>query len=221
MNIPLVEEALDCNIYVVNLVETMLGSCCINLWEALMYKSHYREKEQHWLLFDRNHYHVITNIRGFLAVRHFCNLCFKCSDKKGTHERHQCKAKEGPKDNGSTIKDISHYLRAEYCKGSKAELSARLSQVVSARTAAKVTQQIKNPKYIIYDFETDTHTDLHVPNHCEVAILQVDDTHVYAKSLKQWKTFSGYGCDALFCDRLFHEDNDGSTVIAQRSRLRR
>jgi hypothetical protein len=157
MNIPLVEEALDCNIYVVNLVETMLGSCCINLWEALMYKSHYREKEQHWLLFDRNHYHVITNIRGFLAVRHFCNLCFKCSDKKGTHERHQCKAKEGPKDNGSMIKDISHYLRAEYCKGSKAELSARLPQVVSARTAAKITQQSKNPKYIIYDFETDTH----------------------------------------------------------------
>jgi len=61
------------------------------------------------------------------------------------------------------IKDISHYLRAEYCKGSKAELSARLAQVVSARTAAKITQQIKNPKYIIYDFETDTHTDLHVP----------------------------------------------------------
>jgi hypothetical protein len=33
--------------------------------------------------------------------------------------------------------------------------------------------QIGNPRYIIYDFETDTSTDIHKPTHVEIDILNI------------------------------------------------
>ena len=35
------------------------------------------------------------------------------------------------------------------------------------------------PKYIIYDFESDTHTDTHKANHVEVDIMQVGNNYVH------------------------------------------
>jgi predicted RNA-binding protein with RPS1 domain len=37
------------------------------------------------------------------------------------------------------------------------------------------TSAILHPKIITYDFETDTHTNIHIPNHVEVDILQIDE----------------------------------------------
>jgi hypothetical protein len=49
----------------------------------------------------------------------------------------------------------------------------------------EVTSKILYQKYIIYDFETDTHTDIHKPNHVEVDVLQIDEneTHDYNNCL--------------------------------------
>ncbi len=49
----------------------------------------------------------------------------------------------------------------------------------------KVKDIIKNPKYI-YDFETDTSTDIHKPNHVEIDILKIDEGHTYESCLKEF-----------------------------------
>ena len=71
-------------------------------------------------------------------------------------------------------------------------------------------------KFIIYDFETDTNTDIHIPNHVEVDCLRIDEelTHDYDKCLQKKESFTGYGCDIKFCEWLFTKDNSNSTVIA-------
>ena len=46
-----------------------------------------------------------------------------------------------------------------------------------------IIDQIKHPTYFIYDFETDTHSLTHVPNHVEAAVLTVSDDHTYEKVL--------------------------------------
>ena len=55
----------------------VLGSA-INIWDALMYRNENKNTENHWLLYDDNHYHVINNITAFCGVREFCDKCFKC-----------------------------------------------------------------------------------------------------------------------------------------------
>ena len=68
----------------------------------------------------------------------------------------------------------------------------------------------------MFDFETDTHTDIHKPNHVEIDVLEVDEelTHTYDNCLVDSLNFNGYGCENTFCDWLFSEDNTDSTVIA-------
>ena len=58
--IPLVEEALNINIYVIDLDNLPVLGAAINLWDCLTYKSMDRGTERHWLLMDGNHYHVIN-----------------------------------------------------------------------------------------------------------------------------------------------------------------
>jgi hypothetical protein len=72
------------------------------------------------------------------------------------------------------------------------------------------------PKIITYDFETDTHTNIHKPNHVEVDILQIDEneTHDYDKCLKHSFGINGYNCTKEFCDWLFTVENSDATVIA-------
>ena len=67
------------------------------------------------------------------------------------------------------------------------------------------------------DFETDTHTGVHQPNHVEVDVLKIGDrgaTHDYEKRLKTSFGINGYGCDVKFCDWLFSDENCNSSVIA-------
>ena len=73
--------------------------------------------------------------------------------------------------------------------------------------------RIKDPTYIIYDFETDTHSLTHVPNHVEAAVLTVSDDHTYENSLVTTFSANGYGCEQKFCDWLYSE-NENCTVIA-------
>ena len=76
--IPLVEEALNINIYVIDIDNLPGLGAAIELWDCLTYKSMDRGTTRHWLLMDGDHYNVITNITGFLAVRGMCDKWFKC-----------------------------------------------------------------------------------------------------------------------------------------------
>ena len=221
--VPLVEEALNINIYIMDMTNIPLLGSALNLWECdgLMYKTEERQTEKQWLLYDENHYHVINNIIAFCAVKEFCHKCFKFFYHKKDFEKHDCaKIQVRPENkNKAIIKDIAHYLKAEFCKGSKRELAARLTNTTSEKRAAHIRDLHNNPRYVIYDLETDTYTLTHKPNHCEVEILKTHNTHDYEKSIVGRKTFEGYGCEREFCEWLFQKENENSTVIAQWSRL--
>ena len=62
----------------------------------------------------------------------------------------------------------------------------------------RIKDNHNHPRYIIYDFETDTHTLTHIPNHVEVSVLKVSDDHSYDNSLVNKRTFPGYGCESAF-----------------------
>ena len=88
LHIPVVEEAFGCNIYVIDMAAIpILGCHEINLWETLMYRSPNRSSGRYWLLFDNNHYHTITDIKGFLGVKHFCHNCFKMHKSKEAFQK--------------------------------------------------------------------------------------------------------------------------------------
>jgi hypothetical protein len=61
------------------------------------------------------------------------------------------------------LNELSHYLFKNYTKGSSDEINNTKSEIIK--------DIIKNPKYIMYDFETDTSTDIHKPNHVEIDVL--------------------------------------------------
>ena len=178
-----------------------------------MYKSDKRNTEKYWLLFDNNHYHTINNIRGFLAVKHFCCKCFQCFEHKETFTNHECsltrdkKIKTKNKD-PRTNKDLAHYLQSGFCKGSEEELSFKLALAEDLEKRRLITEKHNHPKYIVFDFETDTHALTHVPNHVEVDILTIDMwlTHEYNKCLNSKKSFTGYGCEDDFCNWLFTKE---------------
>ena len=236
LHIPLVEETLKCNIYVLDLNNPHILGSKVNVWETMLYKSITRTNaNKYWLLMDDNHYHTINNIRGYLATRHFCTNCFSCFSHTTAYENHTCnicKDKRRPRricKNHSTNKDLAHYLKGSYCKGSRAELLAKLKGVEDEALREDTTYKHNHPKYITFDFETDTSTVhraprnddvddmgeyLHIPNHVEVDILQIDDerTHEYKKCKTGQMSFTGYGCEDKFCEWLFTKDNTNSTV---------
>ena len=73
---------------------------------------------------------------------------------------------------------------------------------------------MNNPRYIVWDAETDTSTLTHRPNLIKVDVLKVDEFHNYRNSLLYKKTFEGYNCCDDFCNWLFSEENAYSTVLA-------
>ena len=79
---------------------------------------------------------------------------------------------------------------------------------------ANIIASINNPRYIIYDFETDTHTNVHKTNLCIASVLKMSDDNDYDKSLESTVTFEGYDCCDKFCDWLFSKENSNSTVFA-------
>ena len=137
---------------------------------------------------------------------------FKCFYHTKDSEKHDCSHITLKPENKSQaiIKDISHYLKAEYCKGSKEEIEFIKAKLKEPENRI---DRIKHPTYIIYDFETDTHTLTHIPNHVEAVVLKVSDDHNYENSLVTTFSASGYGCEKTFCDWLY-EENENCTVIA-------
>jgi hypothetical protein len=99
-----------------------------------------------------------------------------------------------------------------FAREAQKELETRLSMCI--RGHEQIIDEHNHPRYITYDFETDTHTLTHKPNHCEVEVLKVHDLHEYQKSLIASHSFSGYGCEHEFCEWLFQSTNYNSTVIA-------
>ena len=85
-----------------------------------------------------------------------------------------------------TNKDLAHYLSSGFCKGSKEELDFKLATVEEEEKQQFIKEKHTQPKYIIFDFESDTHTLTHIPNHVEVDILKSDkrSTHDYKKVFK-------------------------------------
>ena len=66
------------------------------------------------------------------------------------------------------LNELSHYLKKSYTKGSSVEIANAQESENENRV-----EIITYPKYIIYDFETDTSTDIHKPNHVEIDILKL------------------------------------------------
>ena len=113
--------------------------------------------------------------------------------------------------------ELRHYLKRKYTSGSVGDLNDYKDRLVDKEELLeKKISEILRPGYIICDFETDTSTGIHICNHVEVDVLRVDkaQTHEYQKCLKKSFGINGYGCETAFCDWLFTEENQGSTVIA-------
>jgi hypothetical protein len=129
---------------------------------------------------------------------------------------------------GEMRKELAHYIKRKYTKGSKEEITAKRKEIIRKREGKPEnetnqiikgnTEAILHPKIITYDFETDTHTNIHKPNHVEVDILQIDEneTHDYDKCLKHSFGINGYNCTTEFCNWLFTEENSDATVIAHK-----
>ena len=190
----------------------------MNIYESLVYRSTYDENyNQCWLLLDGNHYNVITNIKGLVASDDFCQKCFFCFGRnKTSFDKHECNSvlDKPHKTNNRICKDAAHYLQSKFCKGSKEELESRMNSNKNVNMIPKIIETVNNPRYIVYDFETDTHTNIHKPNLCIASVIKVADDGTYESSLKETVTFSGYDCCAKFCDWLFTSENSNSTVIA-------
>jgi len=198
LEIPLVEEALNCNICIMNMDNIPVLGSKIDVWNTLMYRSESRGNEVFWLLFDKNHYHAITNIKGFLSVDHFCNTCFKCFWRTAQFEGHECSAlgckKKKQNKDCKNHKQLAHYLQAGVCKGSKEEQELKAEK--RSEKHSEEGEEHNQQRYIIYDFETDTSTLTHRPNHVEVDCIEIDEeaTHDYDKCLRNSLAFNGYDC---------------------------
>ena len=109
---------------------------------------------------------------------------------------------------------MAHYLRRGICKGSDEEIVLKINTSKNKSKIKWITKSVRHPRYIIYDFETDTSSGIHRPNLCVAYVLEVDDDHDYNKSLTETKIFEGYNCCSDFCSWLLTKENANSTVIA-------
>ena len=62
---------------------------------------------------------------------------------------------------------------------------------------------MNHPPHFVFDFETDTSTGVHIPNHVEYTNIKVDKTHNYDKTVVEKGCFNGYGCRLEFFNWLF------------------
>ena len=72
--IPIIEEALKTNIYILNIRDLPMFSKDMHLYNSLMYMNNDQVyDQQYWLLYDdvHEHFHVITNIKNFFRLSIF------------------------------------------------------------------------------------------------------------------------------------------------------
>jgi hypothetical protein len=67
------------------------------------------------------------------------------------------------------LKELSHYLSPECTKGSKVDIGIRNTNEDGEKQAQLIQE------YIIYDFETDTHTNIHKPNYVSYDVLSINE----------------------------------------------
>jgi hypothetical protein len=67
------------------------------------------------------------------------------------------------KNEDKMLTELSHYLTSSFTKGSKEEIAELIAKLENPNREKedKIKKKILNQRYIIYDFETDTHTDIH------------------------------------------------------------
>ena len=125
-------------------------------------------------------------------------------------------------------KELPHYVKPKFCLGSKEELEQKMEGLNEAKIdnpdKAENIQALINGligdfnerKLIIYDFETDTSTLTHRPNHVEYDKLFIDKRKKldYEECLIDVGKFNGYDCTDEFCNFLFSGACNGYTVIA-------
>ena len=151
---------MNCNVYMIDMDNIPILVSKIDVYNALMYKSEARRQEHYWLLFDNNHYHAITNIKGFLSVEYFCSNCLKCFWRKAQFDEHDCRTvasdcragdcedvgrkKVRLNKDKKNNKELAHYLYPKVCKGSKDELQQKLDSKTERMTANQLNApQIK------------------------------------------------------------------------------
>ena len=139
--------------------------------------------------------------------------------RKDTFENHKCadsgikKKKVDFRTEGKLLKDLAHYIERGFTKGSDGEIAEKNKLLKKPEASVR---KITNPRYVVFDFESDTHTNIHEPNHVEVDVLEIDQgqTHNYEKCLETSFGFNGYDCCEKFCDWLFTKENRDVTVMA-------
>ena len=124
--------------------------------------------------------------------------------KKATFENHACedagvRKKVNLRTQGMLLKDLSHYIERGFTMGSVGEIGENNQKLKRPKASVR---KITNPRYVVFDFESDTHTNIHEPNHVEVDVLEIDEgqSHEYEKCLLKRFGFNGYDCCEKFCD---------------------
>ncbi len=215
-----------------------------NIYNSLMYKNTTKIfNTRYWLLFDNNHYHSITNIKGFLATKYFCHTCCHCFEKENTFKKHNCadcemgqnySKKNRKQVRNSTInKELSHYLNKKAMKGGMQEVKEKMKHLInimevngesmeSEETKKYLEKKLKyykdkifKDKIISFDIETDTHTNTHIPNHIDADVLSINGTnHEYNDCKIDTFSHTGLDCIDKFCKWLFTNKNANATVMA-------
>ena len=160
-----------------------------------MYKSENRHNGEQWLLYDNvhSHCHVITNIRKLVGASFYCDACSRClknGDTCANHLHGLCSIlpdeKIQPLNKSKRLaKECNHYMHGDIIKGSDEEIKYKSEN--AKITLEYIKDNIKHPKYIIVEFETDTSKKiledgsvlLQQVMHVEADIIKVSDNHVY------------------------------------------
>ena len=121
-----IEQILKCNLYLLNADSLPVLNRTVQLFHSLMYKSQFVfGYTQCWLLLNGEHYDVITNPKGFLACKYFCEKCCSCFSHGDAYDKHSCNEEAKAElierakcETGPLCKDAGHFLKRAICKGS-------------------------------------------------------------------------------------------------------
>ena len=140
---------------------------------------------------ENSHYNAIRDLKKIMCSRGICYKCMTAFTCKKAHDNHKCepditRGRHSSDHDDATPDELSHYMHRCVLKGSE-EMRMKHELAEEKGTEWEGEQGIRCPRYIIFDFETDTHTGIHMPSHVEVAVLEVDpcETPDYEKCLKK------------------------------------
>ncbi|CAG2200579.1 unnamed protein product [Mytilus edulis] len=142
-----------------------------NSTEYIVYNGNEEYNEQIYLYYHDEHFDTITNITGFLAKRRFCKVCLI-----GYTEQHTCK--------DNTVTTIRKQHICDKCNktytgpiGKNHKCGEKICLICYEKYTESneehlcymkpsVPKQVKNNKYIYFDFEANQETGIHIMNFC-------------------------------------------------------